>query len=142
MTPSGKARHGYQRFSREGFTGKPYQAVAPTRSRSSTITVGRTALAEQRIPPVHPGEVLLEEFLKPMGLSQYRLAKALGVPPQRIGDIVHGRRAVTADTALRLGRFFNMEAQFWLNLQARHDLEVAAEALEGRLEREVQPLGA
>ena len=99
-------------------------------------------MAEQRIPPVHPGEVLLEDFLKPMGLSQYRLAKALGVPPQRIGDIVHGRRAVTADTALRLGRFFNMEAQFWLNLQARHDLEVAADALEGRLEREVQPLGA
>ena len=91
---------------------------------------------------MHPGEVLLEDFLKPMGLSQYRLAKALGVPPQRIGDIVHGRRAVTADTALRLGRFFNMEAQFWLNLQARHDLEVAADALEGRLEREVQPLGA
>ena len=99
-------------------------------------------MAEQRIPPVHPGEVLLEDFLKPMGLSQYRLAKALGVPPQRIGDIVHGRRAVTADTALRLGRFFSMEAQFWLNLQARHDLEVAADALEGRLEREVQPLGA
>ena len=97
-------------------------------------------MAEQRIPPVHPGEVLLEDFLKPMGISRYRLARALSVPAQRIGDIVHGRRAVTADTALRLGRFFNMEAQFWLNLQARYDLEVAADALEGRLEREVQPL--
>ena len=99
-------------------------------------------MAEQRIPPMHPGEVLLEDLLKPMGISQYRLAKALGVPPQRIGDIIRGRRAVAADTALRLGRFFNMEAQFWLNLQARHDLEVAADTLGGQLEREVQPLAA
>ncbi len=97
---------------------------------------------EDRIPPVHPGEVLLEDFLKPMGLSRYRLAKALNVPSQRIGDIVHGRRAITADTALRLGRFFGVEARFWLTLQARYDLEVAADALEGRLEREVAPLGA
>ncbi len=99
-------------------------------------------MAEEPIPPVHPGEVLLEDFLKPMGISQHRLAKALNVPPQRIGEIVRGRRAVTADTALRLGRFFTMEAQFWLNLQARYDLEVAADALEGRLEREVEPYGA
>ena len=94
---------------------------------------------DERIPPVHPSEVLLEDFLKPMPISQYRLARALNVPPQRIGDIVHGRRAITADTALRLGRFFAMEAQFWLNLQARYDLEVAADTLDGRLEREVEP---
>lgn len=97
-------------------------------------------MAEDRIAPVHPGEILLEDFLKPMGISQYRLAKALGVPAQRIGDIVHGRRAVTADTALRLARAFSMEAPFWLNLQVRYDLEVATDALAGRLEREVQPL--
>ena len=96
-------------------------------------------MVEDRIPPVHPGEVLLEDFLEPLGISQHRLARALSVPPRRVSDIVHGRRAITADTALRLGRFFGMEARFWLNLQARYDLEVAADALEGRLEREVEP---
>ena len=89
---------------------------------------------------MHPGEVLLEDFLEPLGISRYRLARALSVPPRRVADVVHGRRAITADTALRLGRFFGMEAQFWLNLQARYDLGVAADALEGRLEREVQSL--
>lgn len=88
--------------------------------------------------PVHPGEVLLEDFLKPLAISQYRLAKALGVPPRRINEIVHGQRAVTADTALRLGRFLAVPPQFWLNLQTHYDLEVAADHLGGRLETEVQ----
>ncbi|WP_224961308.1 HigA family addiction module antitoxin [Geomonas subterranea] len=90
-------------------------------------------------PPVHPGEVLLTEFLEPMGITQYRLAKDIGVTPRRINEIVRGRRSVTADTALRLGRFFDMEAQFWLNLQNHYDMEVALEALQGRLETEVRP---
>jgi addiction module HigA family antidote len=99
-------------------------------------------MSEPEIPPVHPGEVLLEDFLKPMAISQYRLARSIGVPVQRIHDIVHGRRAMTADTALRLARFFAMEAQFWMNLQTRYDLERAADALAGRLDREVEPYAA
>ena len=99
-------------------------------------------MSEQRIAPVHPGEVLLEEILKPMGISQYRLARSLGVPVQRIHDLVHGRRAMTADSALRLARFFAMEAQFWMNLQTRYELERAADALAGRIDREVQPYAA
>jgi len=102
---------------------------------TSTITAPARGL-----PPVHPGEILLEDFLKPMALSQYRLARALGVPPQRIHDLVHGRRAVTADTALRLARVFSMEPQFWMNLQSRYDLEVAADTLQARIEAEVAPL--
>jgi addiction module HigA family antidote len=99
-------------------------------------------MSGQRLAPVHPGEVLLEDFLKPMGISQYRLAKSLGVPVQRVHDLAHGRRAMTADTALRLARFFAMEAQFWMNLQTRYDLERTADALAGRLEREVAPYAA
>jgi antitoxin HigA-1 len=99
-------------------------------------------MGEERLPPVHPGEVLLEDFLKPMGISQYRLAKGLGVPVQRINDLAHGRRAVTADTALRLARFFAMEARFWMNLQTRYDLERTADALAERLDREVRPFAA
>ncbi|MFZ2632490.1 MAG: HigA family addiction module antitoxin [Desulfosalsimonadaceae bacterium] len=97
-------------------------------------------MTKRDFPPIHPGEILLSEFLEPLGVSQYRLAKDIGVTPRRINEIVHGRRAVTADTALRLGRYFNMEAQFWLNLQSHYDMEVALESLEGRLEKEVQPL--
>jgi len=97
---------------------------------------------DERLAPVHPGEILQIEFLEPMGLSQYALAKAIGVPPQRIGEIVHGRRAVTAETALRLGRYFGMDARFWLNLQTRYDLDVAEDALADRLEREVTPRAA
>lgn len=89
--------------------------------------------------PVHPGEILLTEFLEPMGISQYRLAKDISVTPRRINEIVHGRRAITADTALRLGRFFGMEAEFWLNLQTHYDMEVAQEALQAQLDKEVQP---
>jgi addiction module HigA family antidote len=99
-------------------------------------------MSEERLAPVHPGEVLLEDFLKPMGISQYRLAKSLGVPVQRIHDLAHGRRAMTADTALRLARFFGMEAQFWMNLQTRYDLERTADDLAERLDREVQPFAA
>jgi addiction module HigA family antidote len=94
------------------------------------------------LPPIHPGEILQLEFLKPMGLSQYALAKAIGVPPQRINAIVLGKRAVSAEKALRLGRYFGMEPQFWLNLQSRYDLDVAKDMLGERLEREVRPRAA
>ena len=90
-----------------------------------------------KLPPVHPGEVLLEEFLKPLGLSQYRLAKSISVPPRRINEIVHGKRAVTADTALRLARFFGTTEAFWLNLQMQYDLEKARDRLGSRLQRDV-----
>jgi addiction module HigA family antidote len=88
--------------------------------------------------PIHPGEVLLEEFLKPLGISQYRLAKDISVPPRRINEIVHGKRAITADTALRLSRFFGMSERFWLNLQVRYDLEVAKDRIDGLLEKQVR----
>jgi addiction module HigA family antidote len=97
---------------------------------------------KQTLPPVHPGEILLLEFLEPMELSQYALAKAIGVPPRRINEIVLGKRAISADTALRLGRYFGIEPQFWLNLQSRYDLDVAKDTLGKRLEREVQPRAA
>lgn len=99
-------------------------------------------MAKRDSPPTHPGEMLLEEFLKPLRISQHRLARALGVPPRRVNEIVRGKRSVTADTALRLGRFFGMEAQFWLNLQARYDLETAREELSDKIEREVRPHAA
>lgn len=89
---------------------------------------------------VHPGEVLLEEFLKPMGLSQNRLALNMGVPARRINEIVLGKRGISADTALRLARFFGISPEFWLGLQAQYDLDVTAEALGDRLEREVRTL--
>jgi len=95
-----------------------------------------------RLDNVHPGEVLFEEFLKPMGLSQYRLAKDISVPPRRINEIVHGKRSISADTALRLGRFFGISPQFWLNLQTRFDLEVTEDLLAERLEKEVQVLSS
>ena len=91
------------------------------------------------LAPVHPGEVLLEEFLEPMGISQYRLAKDISVPPRRINEIVHGKRAVTADTALRLSRYFGTSDRFWLNLQASFDLDVQRDVLGDRLEAEVLP---
>ena len=90
-----------------------------------------------KLPPVHPGEVLLADFLEPLGLSQYRLAHDLSVPPRRINEIVHGKRAVTADSALRLARYFGTSERFWLNLQARFDLEVERDRLGSRLEAEV-----
>ncbi|HTP64831.1 MAG TPA: HigA family addiction module antitoxin [Geobacteraceae bacterium] len=92
------------------------------------------------LPPVHPGEILLEDFLKPMGITRYRLSKSIGVPQRRIDEICAGNRAITADTAMRLARFFGTDAQSWMNLQAQYDLEVAEISLAERIEREVKPL--
>ena len=92
------------------------------------------------IPPIHQGEILLEEFLEPLDLSQYRLAKDISVPARRINEIVHGKRAISADTALRLARYFGTTDRFWLNLQARYDLELQKDRLGERLEAEVQVL--
>ena len=97
-------------------------------------------MTDKKLPPVHPGEILLEEFLKPLGITQYRLAKSIGVPPRRINEIVHGKRAITADTALRLSRFFGMSERFWINLQVGFDLEVEKDRLADRLAREVTVL--
>jgi addiction module HigA family antidote len=97
-------------------------------------------MAKQRLDPVHPGEVLLEEFLKPMGMSQSRLALAIGVHPRRINEIVLAKRAITADTALRLARFFGTSAKFWLGLQTDYDLDVAADKLGRRLDTEVRAM--
>jgi addiction module HigA family antidote len=94
-------------------------------------------MARKAHAPIHPGEVLLEEFLEPMELSQYRVAKDISVPPRRINEIVHGRRAITADTALRLARYFGTSERFWMNLQTRYELEVEKGHLKGRLAREV-----
>ena len=95
-------------------------------------------MRKKEIPPIHPGEILIEEFLNPMGISQYRLAQDINVPARRINEIVHGIRRITADTALRLGRYFGISPQFWINLQSHYDLEVEADRLAGKLEREVQ----
>ena len=94
----------------------------------------------RKIAPFHPGEILLEEFLKPLGISQYKLAKDISVPPRRINEIVQGKRSVTADTALRLSRYFGLSERFWLNLQSRYDLEVEKDKLDVRLEKEVRVL--
>ena len=96
----------------------------------------------RKLKPIHPGEILLKDFLEPMDVTQYRLAKGLSVPARRINEIVLGKRAITADTALRLGRYFGMESEFWINLQSRYDLEVARDTLAKRLETEVRPLAA
>ena len=96
----------------------------------------------RRLPPVHPGEVLRDEFLKPMELSVYRLAREIGVSRPRLNDVALGRRAVTTDTALRLGRYFGTTPEFWLNLQTRYDLDVAERTLRRRIEREVAPRAA
>ena len=94
----------------------------------------------RKLKPVHPGEVLREEFMEPLGLSMNRLALDLHVPVTRISEIVHERRAITADTALRLGRFFGTSPEFWLNLQARHDLEITRDKEQAKVEREVRPI--
>ena len=101
-------------------------------------------MAKRKFDPVHPGVVLAEDFLKEMEISQYRLAKGIAVPPRRINEneIVQGKRSITADTALRLGKFFGMEAQFWMNLQSHYDLEVAKDAIAGKLDRDVEVLKA
>ena len=97
-------------------------------------------MRKRTMAPIHPGEVLLEDFLKPMGLSQYRLAKGISVPPRRINEIVLEKRSITADTALRLARFFGTSERFWLNLQNRYDLERERDRLGAALEREVEVL--
>ncbi len=99
-------------------------------------------MKNKKLPPIHPGEILIEEFLKPMGISQYRLAKDISVPPRRINEIVHGKRSITADTALRLGRFFEISPQFWLNLQNRFDIEITEDLLADRLDKEVNVLSS
>ncbi|WP_396906974.1 HigA family addiction module antitoxin [Mycolicibacterium phlei] len=91
-------------------------------------------MAEKLYPPIHPGEVLMEDFIEGFGITQNRLAVSIGVPPRRINEIVHGKRAITADTALRLGRYFGIEPQFWLNLQTRYDLEVAEDRTAAQIE--------
>ena len=99
-------------------------------------------MKKDKIPPVHPGEILFEEFLKPKGISQNRLALDLRVPPRRINEIVHGKRRITADTALRLGRYFGMSSQFWLGLQMDYDLDKEGDRLGERLEKEVRQYAA
>jgi addiction module HigA family antidote len=97
-------------------------------------------MAKRVLAPIHPGEILLEEFLKPMDISQYRLARDISVDPRRVNEIVHGQRAISADTALRLGRYFGMSPQFWLNLQSHYDLEMLDIELGDRLKKEVKVL--
>jgi len=97
-------------------------------------------MATKKLPPVHPGEILQKEFLEPMGLSQNRLALALGVPARRINEIVLGKRGITADTALRLARYFKMSPQFWLGLQMDYELDMAEDTLEGKLEKVITPM--
>lgn len=94
-------------------------------------------MAGRKVAPIHPGEVLLAEYLEPLGISQYRVARDISVPPRRINEIVHGTRAISADTALRLARYFGTSEHFWLNLQARFDLETERDRLGKRLEKEV-----
>ncbi len=89
------------------------------------------------MPPIHPGEILMKEFLEPMGITQYRLAKDINVAPRRVNEIVHGKRAITADTALRLSRYFGTSERFWMNLQTRFDMELQKDVLGDRLEKEV-----
>ncbi len=96
----------------------------------------------ERLPPIHPGEILREDFMKPLGISMNRLALDLRVPVTRIAEIVHERRGITPDTALRLGRYFNTSARFWMNAQSSYDLEVAQDELQRTIERDVRPLVA
>jgi antitoxin HigA-1 len=97
-------------------------------------------MTAKTMQPIHPGEILSEEFLKPLNISQYRLAKDISVPARRINEIVHGKRSITANTALRLSRYFRLSERFWLNLQSRYDLETEKDRLEGHLEEEVKVL--
>jgi antitoxin HigA-1 len=99
-------------------------------------------MKEEKIRPVHPGEILLEEFLKPMGISQNKLALDIRVPPRRINEIVHGKRRISADTALRLGRYFGTSPQFWLGLQMDYDLDIEEDRLGGKLQDDVREYAA
>jgi addiction module HigA family antidote len=106
----------------------------------SSITTRKRPQAD--FPPTHPGDVLREDFLKPLGLSQYKLAKALGIPQVRVGNIVNGKRAVTPDTALRLARFFKTSPEFWLGMQATYDLELARDRSGKEIEAQIRPFAA
>ena len=97
-------------------------------------------MKKKKLDPIHPGEILLEDFLKPMGLSQYRLAKDISVPARRINEIVHGKRAISTDSALRLSRYFGMSERFWLNLQTQYDIEVQKDKIDKQYEKEVKVL--
>ena len=97
-------------------------------------------MSKKKLDPIHPGEILLEEFLKPMGISQYRLAKDISVPARRINEIVHGKRAISADTALRLSRYFGMSEKFWLNLQTQYDIDVQKDKIDEQFKQEVKVL--
>lgn len=99
-------------------------------------------MTQKKMAPIHPGEILLEDFMRPLGLSQYRLAKEMNVYPRKINEIVHGKRAITADTALRLARYFGTTAELWMNLQGHYELELARDQLEQKIIDEVQPLAA
>jgi len=131
----------------------------PGKSRSSTIIEGKTMSIKRedidnrkvdfsdiasgrRLPPVHPGEILRDEFLTPMKISVYELAGAIKVPRTRVNDIVLGRRSITIDTAIRLGRYFRTSSEFWINLQTRYDLDVADRTVRRRIEREISPRAA
>ncbi len=97
-------------------------------------------MTEKTLHPIHPGEILLEEFLEPLGISQYRLAKEIHVPPRRINEIIHGKRGISPDTALRLSRFFGTSERFWLNLQTRYDIEMTKRQIGDQLQAEIHPL--
>lgn len=96
-------------------------------------------MIEEKMPPVHPGEILLEDFMKPLGITQYRLAKEMHVYPRRVNEIVHGKRSITADTALRLARFFGTSPEVWMNLQTHYDLEIAKDTAADAIRSEVSP---
>ena len=99
-------------------------------------------MTKQKLQPIHPGEILMEEFLEPMGISQYKLAKDISVPARRINEIVQGKRSITPNTALRLSRYFGLSERFWINLQARYDLEIEKDKLDDRLNKEVHVYAA
>ena len=107
-------------------------------SRLLTIIKGVLIMNNNKIPPIHPGEILKEEFLDEMNISQYKLAKEISVPARRINEIVHGKRAITANTALRLGRYFGVSPQFWTNLQSHYDLEIELDKIGSKLDSEVK----
>ena len=96
-------------------------------------------MTEKLYPPIHPGEILMEDFIEPFGITQHKLSVGIGVPPRRINEIVHGKRAITADTALRLGKYFGIDPQFWLNLQSRYEIEVAHDRAASEIDA-IQPL--
>jgi addiction module HigA family antidote len=99
-------------------------------------------MTKNKIPPIHPGEILFEEFLSPMGISQYRLAKEINVPAVRINDIILRKRGISADTALRLAKYFDMSVEFWTGIQSEYEIAVAKNKIEARLDREIQPYKA